>query len=351
MDHGHFFEDFTLGQHFVHPTPRTVSDGDSAVYGALTGSRVPTHSSAVLARTLGLRDRPLDDLLVFHIAFGKTVADISLHARANLGYAELQFLHPVFAGDTLSAESTVIGLKENRSSASGVVYVRSACRNQDGLCVLRWVRWVMVHKRDAAAPAPRPVLPALAPCVPAEQLACASQVAGAQALRAWCQASGSQRLWDDYAVGERIDHPCGMTLEEADHMSATRLYQNNARVHFDALRLHQAGGQRIVYGGHVISVCRALSYDGLENVVALLAINAGQHVAPAHAGDTLYASTRVLEKICLPGRADMGALRLRLVGLKNADPAQLADFTAPGGTRPHPAVVLDLDYVAALPRR
>ena len=118
-------------------------------------------SSAAFAKAIGYPGWPLDDLLVFHIVFGKTVPDISLNAVANLGYAGMQFLAPVFAGDTLSATSEVIGLKENSSRKTGIVYVRTRGVKQDGTAVLEYVRWVMVRKRDENAPAPGDHVPRL----------------------------------------------------------------------------------------------------------------------------------------------------------------------------------------------
>lgn len=349
---GNHFEDFRLGQVIRHGTARTVGEGDMAVYLALTGSRYASHSSAPAARELGFRGRPLDDLLVFNIAFGKTVPDISLNAVANLGYAELRFLEPVFAGDTLRCESVVIGLKENSSRQTGVVYVRSTCYRQDEAAVLTWVRWVMVRKAVPEANVSEMLVPALAEVITPERLAAPARVGSAAALADWCEATACEDLWESYAPGERIRHPSGMTIEEADHMAAARLYQNNAKPHFDALAMRDSHvAARLVYGGHVISVCRALAYDGLENVVAVAAINGGSHVAPTVAGDTLYAYTDVLERWKLPGRSDLGALRLRLVGLKNLHPSALP---AAGGTDAaghHPNVVLDLDYTVLMPRR
>ena len=109
-------------------------------------------------------------------------------------------------------------------------------------------------------------------------------------------------------------------------------------------------GRRLVYGGHLISLCRALSYDGLENAYAIAAINGGSHTNPTFAGDTLYAITEVRDRWVLPGRADIGALRLRLIGVKNLAPAELVSPTAPDG-KPHPNVVLDLDYTVFMPRK
>ena len=351
---GNFFEDFRLGQVIRHGTPRTVTDGDSAVYIALTGARHATHSADTAARNLGFPRRPLDDLLVFNMAFGKTVPEISLNAVANLGYAELRFLAPVFAGETLRCESAVIGLKENSSRKTGVVYVKSTCYDEGDSAVLSWIRWVMVHKALPEVVVKESHVPELLTVIPPDQLVVHARLRSKEALEDWCEATCSTDLWDDYAAGDRIDHSSGMTIEEADHMSAARLYQNNSRPHFDALAMRDShAGKRLVYGGHVISVCRALAYDGLENVLNILAVNGGTHVAPTVAGDTLYAYSEVLEKWKLPGLADVGALRLRLVGLKNALPR---DVPAPALDRSieksfHPAVVLDIDYTVLMPRK
>ncbi|MGI4847693.1 MAG: MaoC family dehydratase [Janthinobacterium lividum] len=351
---GNFFEDFQLGQVIRHATPRTMTEGDASLYVALTGARQALHSSTTAAALLGYPARPLDDLLVFNMAFGKTVPDISLNAIANLGYAEVRFLAPVYAGNTLHCESVILGLKENSSRKSGVVYVRSSCYDEQERIVLTWVRWVMINKRDPAWPAPEPLVPALGDMVTPGAQCCHAGVVSRDALDEWCEATGSVSTWEDFSAGQRIDHAAGMTIEEADHMCATRLYQNNARVHFDAHFMRQsAAGRRLVYGGHVISVCRALAYDGLENAICLLAINAGAHVAPTFAGDTLYAFTQVIQKWKLPGRADMGAVRLRLVGIKNAMPGEIGarHVGAASMATYHPNVVLDLDCTVLMPRR
>ena len=129
---GRFFEDFAVGQVLEHATPRTLTAGDAALYMGLYGPRFAVQSSDAFARAIGYRQAPLDDLLVFHTVFGKTVPDISLNAIANLGYAECRFLRAVYPGDTLSATSEVIGVRENANRASGVVYVRTTGRNDRG---------------------------------------------------------------------------------------------------------------------------------------------------------------------------------------------------------------------------
>ena len=348
---GNYFEHFKLGQVIHHATPRTITDGECALYIALTGARQPLHCATPVAQSLGYRDKPVDDLLAFHIAFAKTVPDISVNAVANLGYADVRFLRPVYVGDTLNTISTVIGLKQNSNGKSGVVYVRSESRNQHGEVVLNWVRWVMVHKHDLNAPAPEPVVPELPGFVAVKQLAIPRFL---QASQLALHVTGSSRLWNDYQAGERIVHPAGMTVDDSDHTLATKLYQNNARLHFDALMMKDSPfGKRLMYGGHVISVCRALSYDGLENALSIVAINGGTHCHPSFGGDTFYAVTEVLEKWELPGRPDLGALRLRLLGLKNLPGSELASahVNTDGKQAYHPNVVLDLDYTVLMPRR
>jgi 2-methylfumaryl-CoA hydratase len=342
---GNFFEDFSLGQSITHATPRTVTAGDAALYQALYGSRFAVQSSAAFAARLGYRAAPLDDLLVFHIVFGKTVPDISLNAVANLGYAQCRFLMPAYPGDTLAATSEVVGLRENSNRRSGIVYVHTSGTNQDGETVLDYVRWVMVRKRDENAAAPEPSVPKLEARVAPEALGSAVPLIERTAYDA--ALAGSPHLWGDYEAGERIDHVDGMTLEEAEHQMATRLYQNTARVHFNQ---HAAGqdGRRLIYGGHIISLARALSFNGLGNAFHVAAINGGRHVSPAHAGDTVYAWSEVLEKAELSGRDDLGAMRLRTVAVKNrsgGDFALMADENAY-----EEGVILDLDYWVLLPR-
>ena len=269
-------------------------------------------SSGAFAKAIGYPDQPVDDLLVFHMVFGKTVPDISLNAVANLGYAACQFLTPVYAGDTLSAESEVIGLKENSSRKTGVVYVRTRGFKQGGTAVLEYVRWVMVNKRDAAAAAPGDHVPRLPTAVDPKLIGAACPPINTKAYD--FTLAGSPHRFGDYQVGEKIDHVDGVTVEEAEHQIATRLYQNTARIHFDQFSAAQGRfGRRLIYGGHAISLARALSFNGLANAFHIAAINGGRHVAPLFAGKTVFAWSEVLAKAELPGRSDVGALRLRTV--------------------------------------
>jgi 2-methylfumaryl-CoA hydratase len=343
---GNFFEDFRLGQVIRHATPRTVTAADNALYTALYGTRFAVQSSDAFARAIGYPRAPIDDLLVFHVVFGKTVPDISLNAVANLGYAGCRFLAAVHPGDTLSATSEIIGLKENSSRKTGIVYLRSVGFNQDGTRVLEYVRWVMVRKRDPDAPAPGDHVPRLPVTVEPATL---GDACPALDPRAYDDAlAGSPHRFADYAAGERIDHVDGMTVEEAEHQIATRLYQNTAKVHFNQFAQGQErGGRRLIYGGHVISIARALSFNGLANAFHVAAINGGRHVAPLFAGSTVFAWSEVLDRVELPGRRDVGALRVRTLATKDRP---CADFPYRSGDSDDPAIILDLDYWVLMPR-
>jgi 2-methylfumaryl-CoA hydratase len=343
---GNFFEDFRLGQTITHATPRTVTVGDVALYNALFGARFAVQSSDAFAQAIGYPRSPVDDLLVFHVVFGKTVPDISLNAVANLGYADCRFLAAVYPGDTLTAVSEVIGLKENSSRKTGVVYVRSSGFRQDGTKVLDYVRWVMVRKRDESAAAPGDLVPQLPKTVDPATLGGACPAI--KPLAYDLALAGSPHRFDDYQAGEKIDHVDGMAVEEAEHQMATRLYQNTARVHFNLFAMSKDRfGRRLIYGGHVISLARALSFNGLGNAFHIAAINGGRHVNPMFAGGTVFAWSEVLAKADIPGRTDVGALRLRTIATKD-QPCE--EFPHKLNESDDPTVILDLDYWVLVPR-
>jgi len=339
---GNYFEDFTPGRILKHATPLTLTEADLALYRSLTGSRYALYSSTPFAKAAGFDRQPVDPLIVFHVVFGKTVPDISLNAVANLGYADGKFLKPVFPGDTLAATSEVIGRKENSNGKTGVVYVRTTGANQNGETVLSYVRWVMVNKKDHASPTPETVLPDLPDAVDAADLAAYADYASYDA-----ELAGSPYGYEDYDVGEKIDHVDGMTIEEAEHQTATRLYQNTAKVHFNQFEQAKGRfGKRLIYGGVVISTARSLAFNGLANAGQMIAINGGTHCNPLFSGDTIHAWSEVIDKAELSDT--VGALRLRLVATKDR---ACADYPYKGEDGKYlPDVLLDFDYWAAIPK-
>lgn len=346
--HGRYFEDFSLGEVIYHATPRTITSADASLYLALTGSRFSLFCNDEFAIRLGFEKSPIDNFLVFHIAFGKTVNDISLNAVANLGYAELQFFNPTYAGDTITVLSEVIGLKENSNGKTGIVYVHSKALNQQGHTVLTWKRWVMVNKRVEQMLNSFEVKPHLEPKMDALSLTTPS---GYSANNYDPQISGENYLLENYQQGEWIDHINGLTIDDTQHTLATNLYQNNAKVHFNQHQMSNSRHhERLVYGGHVISICRTLSHNGLANAQWLAAINSGSHLNPSYAGDTIYAASQIIEKTTLG--AGVGALQVRTLGFKNIQWSEIESsyHTEIDGKKSiHPQLVLDLNYTVLIP--
>lgn len=336
---GNFFEDYTIGQILTHAVPRTVKMGERALYHALYPARHALYSSDQFAQDCGLPFSPLDDMIAFHVVFGKSVPDVSLNAVANLGYAQGRWLLHVWPGDTLRSESEVIGLKQNSNGKTGVLYVRTRGLNQHDEVVMEYVRWVMVRKRNASAPAPETVIPDLPDAIKAADLVIPK---GLDFTNYNFALAGEPHRFADYEIGEKIDHIDGVTIEEAEHMMATRLWQNTAKVHFDTSA--RPDGSRLIYGGHVISMARALSFNGLANAQMVVGLNGGGHANPCLAGDTVRAWSEVLDKAetSAPG---VGAIRLRLVATKGG---KAFDLRGEDG-KYLPTVLLDLDYWALIP--
>ncbi|MDC3090276.1 MaoC family dehydratase [Paracoccaceae bacterium] len=338
---GRFFEDYALGDLIAHATPRTLTEADASLYTAIYPTRFALQSSQEFAKNCGLKYRPLDDLIVFHTVFGKTVPDISINAVANLGYAEGKFSNTVFPGETLSVVSEIIGLKQNSNGKTGIVYVQTKGQNSSGKTILEYKRWVMVKKRIVGLEDTPTHLPDMKNSLDGSELNIPEQLDFSSYDTV---AAGSKKSFIDYKVGELIDHIDGNTICEADHLFATRLWQNNSKVHFDVNA--RGDRKRLIYGGHIISLVRALSFNGLENAQMIIGINGGTHANPVFAEDTIYCWTEVLDKVDLNFR-NIAALRLRSVGTKGKNPGmKIKDNEG----RYLPNIVLDFDYWVLIPK-
>ena len=292
----------------------------------------------------GYPHAPLDDLLVFHTVFGKTVPDISLNAVANLGYAEGHFVKPVYPGATLSAR-----LRSHRPQGEfEQADRRRLCPHQgfdeNDETVLSYVRWVMVRKRDPEAPVGEAHVPKLADAVAGTELAGAVRIRSSpNSIRAL---SGSPHLWDDYEVGEKIDHVDGMTVEEAEHMMATRLYQNTARVHFNQFTRRQGPFRQAAHlwrpcdqprARAVVQRARQCVHASPRSMADVTSIRCSPATRSLR-GRKCSTSSRSTD------RKDVGALRLRLVATKNLPCGEFPDKNADGQYPEN--VILDFDYWA-----
>jgi 2-methylfumaryl-CoA hydratase len=337
---GTFFEDFELGREIVCATPRVVTSAETAWHIATTNDRTPRFCSA---------EGRVHPLVVFDVVVSQTVRPISVNARANLGYAGMVWRTPVFHGDEITTTIRIVGLKENSNGETGNVWVATTGRNQRGEVVLAYTRWVMVRKREPGKPTAyldSPVIPELPAHVPVGDL---PPFPGPLPTS---RQTGGRYFLEDYAPGERIDHYDGMTVNQSDHVSYTRLFQNSAKVHLDAI---VTGGKPLVYGVLPLAIAYAQAYNGIENRSGIVALNSAAHANPCYAGTTIYSFSEVLEVHDL-GSSPTGALRLRLIAVRDGDPSEEPGFEVriadgKGGTRYDPRVLLDLDYWELMPKR
>src|SRR5437773_35002 len=150
--HGHFLDDFRPGQVFRHKRGKTVTEGLFAIFTDFSMTTNPLSKNARYAQAYGFRGLVVHPGLVMNVVFSQSVEDVSENGRANLEYLDMRFGVPVYIGDTLEAETLVLGVKaSSRDPDRGVVHVQTTGRNQEGQVVLTFQRKVQVWKRDLAA--------------------------------------------------------------------------------------------------------------------------------------------------------------------------------------------------------
>lgn len=148
MAYGRYFDEFQIGQVFRHWPGRTITEADDTWFSLLTMNQHPLHIDAHYAAGTQHGQRLVVGTLVFSVVVGMSVADVSGKAIANLDYAEVKHLAPVFHGDTIYAESRITDLRESHSKPDrGVVFVESRGFNQRNETVLTLKRTVLVPKR------------------------------------------------------------------------------------------------------------------------------------------------------------------------------------------------------------
>ncbi len=148
---GRYYEDFTVGDTYEHRPGRTISEADNTWFALLTMNTHPLHFDAEYARHTEFGRPLVVSTLTLSILVGMSVSDVSQKAIANLGWRDIKLPKPVFAGDTLYAESTVLEKRESRSRpGEGIVTIRTLGRNQRGEVVCEFERTMLVMKRGNA---------------------------------------------------------------------------------------------------------------------------------------------------------------------------------------------------------
>jgi 2-methylfumaryl-CoA hydratase len=356
FQYGRLLEDFQVGATYDHPWEVTVDAGTVGIFQANFQDAIPTYASARYARDLGLRDRPMHPLLLLNFALSFSVHDVSEQAIAHLAYLDVRFPSACFAGETLTASSTVLGVKPTSAGDRGVVHVRTILASQDDRVVCTFERKALVRAgRLGGRPEP-PYGPALPKKADDHTLPPELRESVLQSSRR----GGFAGFAEDFAIGDVIAHAIGKTVSDAEHMQLAFLFRNSHPLHFDEVYCKGGAsfaGTRVVYGGLVFAwVASLASRDTCGNVVWDARYDNGAHPNGVVSGDTIFAASKVLA--ITPHDAHSAFVTFRLVGVKNARPADLiaqgADLFTSELTKKDGKVkekVLEIDRTVLMRRR
>jgi 2-methylfumaryl-CoA hydratase len=329
--YGRFLEEFEIGAVYEHPWEVTVDTGLLALCAGSFLDASPVFASAHYARGLGFRDRPVHPLALVNFGLSFSVHDVSEQAIAHLAYIDVRFPNACYAGDTLHASSTVLGVKPSGEGERGVVHVRTVLAAEDDRVVCQFERKVLVKAGGAAAAGQgSSAAPARARAATAADRS--ASVARLPALfdrpLSMPGKGGFPGFFEDFAVGDVICHDIGRTVSESEHMQLTYAFRNTHPLHFEEPYARSGFAKtRVVYGGLVFGwVASLASRDTSGNALWEAGFDGGAHPAGVVSGDTLYAASRVLG---VESRApDSGFVTFKLVGTKNMKPSALLDSGA-----------------------
>ncbi len=353
---GNFLEDFAPGQVFRHKGGKTVTEGLFTTFTEFAMTTNPLAKNARYARAYGFEGLVCPPGLVMLVAFSQTVEDVSENARTNLEYIDMQFGAPVYVGDTLEAETRVIGVRPSKSRPDlGIVHVQSTARKNVGTpheaVVLTWQRKVQVFKNDDAAEIhPGEIEPDAVPC----ELWLPDYDPGRD-YKALAHLSNADTYFEDFEPGTRIEHSRGRVVTD-EHIALTAILDNTSQVHCNQFMIdcdpeRYAGGKLIIFGGIPFTLSLGLSCPDVgDNALGDVIYTTGRHTAPLFAGDTVFAATEVLGTRDYPGRDDLGILETRLLGHKfERDETAEAGDDAPAGWKK--TAIFSLDRQIAVKRR
>lgn len=353
-----FFETLAeqMGQVINHDSPLTITGRHFAAHQEFFGSRFALSNAKTVARAYGYPDIPLDDTTTFHAVFGQTVEQISLRSKGNLGYANGLWWAPVYLGDTLSASSKVIGSKRNSDGKNGIIYVETTGVKEDGTEVLKYNRWVLTPTLGEKSDAEQTVIPKFSEAVSYENLAQVGCMPTFDPKNQNTLLRANSIGFEDYNAGDVVLHNRGRVITPSMHMMYTNLMLNGAQVHFSpdyVAEVRPGETEPVVYGGHIINMARAATHHGVllngapsgfPNAHRIVALHGGDHLNPAHAGDIVYAASKILSKGDL--NESWGAVTLETVAAKG----KLADFPIKTESKYPSNILLSMRYTVAVPK-
>ncbi len=319
--YGRYLDEFVPGQVFVHPRGYTFERGPMLDFARVFMQCNPLYLNLEYARAHGFQDLPASPQMVFNVVLSLGVHNDSEKAIANLGYYNVQFLRPVYPGDTLRGYTKVIDRKARGEDKPGIVLIRTLGVNQHNQVVLQYERKIMVgYRGDRLPTTPAPTTPVEFPWVEHPVVDLPINAGGYPS-----QLTGPNTYFEDFSLGDLIVHANGRTITD-EHMAWTYLVGNTHPLHFD--RVYSTGlsgkmsGEPIVYGGLVFAWLEGLaSRDVSENALWELGFTEGYHTQPAVSGDTVAALSRVVATETLTNTDAAGIVTFQFIGVKNISAA------------------------------
>ena len=315
--YGRYLDELEPGQVFEHPRGFTFERGNMLAFARTFMQTNPLYLNLQYAVGHGFRDLLASPQMVFNVTLSLGVQNDSEKAIANLGYYQVQFLRPVYPGDTLRAFTRVLERKDRGPDKPGIARIRTVGVNQDDKVVLQYERKIMVGWRGDRLPTTP--APAVTVAFPGENAPTLELPLTDGTFAAGL--TGPNTYAEDFSPGDIIVHANGRTITE-EHMALTYLVGNSHPLHFD--RVFSSGlsgkmsGDPIVYGGLVFAWLDGLaSRDVSEHAVWELGFTEGYHTQPAIAGDTVGALSRILAVQDVPGTASYAVVTMQLIGVKN----------------------------------
>lgn len=319
--YGRYLDEFKQGDIFVHPRAITIDRSFAQEFATTFMEANPLFLSAPYAQAHGFKDMLVSSLQVFNIALSLGVQNNSEKAMANLGYYNVQFLQPVYPGDTLTSRTKVLGIDNKGSDKPGIVHVRTLCLNQNNEVVLQYERKIMIFNSNGKPTGsskqgnPSAFFP--------EQSNPKLKLPDLKIPKDFQDTTWSNNYFESFQSGQVFVHANGRTITD-EHVPWTYRMGNTHPLHYD--RLYSLGlsgpmsGEPIVYGGLVFSWLIGLcSRDVTENMLWDLGFTEGYHTAPSITKDTVTSVTRILSvedcgtKYGIPA----GEIQLQLIGFKN----------------------------------
>lgn len=319
--YGRYLDELEPGQVFEHPRGFTFTPANMLDFARTFMQANPLYLNGQYARAMGFGDLPASPQMVFNVTLSLGVQNDSEKAIANLGYYQVQFLRPVYPGDTLRAFTKVLERKDRGPDKPGIVRIRTVGVNQDNAVVLQYERKIMVGwrgDRPPTTPAPDVTVNFPGEDTPLVQLPLTDKPISSGL-------AGPNTYFEDFAPGDIIVHANGRTITE-EHMALTYRVGNSHPLHFDRVFSSalsgKMSGEPIVYGGLVFAWLEGLaSRDVSEHAVWELGFTEGYHTQPAFAGDTVGALSRILAVEDVPGADAYGLVSMQLIGVKNISAA------------------------------